>query len=104
MTRRAPQARPGGDAIQLRLYVAGDAPNSVAAIANLEAVLAEHTGPRVSLEVIDVLKDPRRGLRDGVLVTPVVVRVAPVPQRRVIGTLVDRAFVRNVLGLGEAIR
>ena len=47
--------------LKLRLYVAGDAPNSRAATANLRAAIADH---RASVEIIDVLEEPERGLSD----------------------------------------
>ncbi len=92
-------SKPGsGASLRLRLYVAGDAPNSVAAKANLAAVLSEHA-VRAHVEVICVLADPERGLRDGVLVTPTLVKAAPPPERRVIGNLRDRKVVIAALGL-----
>ena len=88
----------------LRLYVAGDGPNSTAAVANLKAVLAQHPEHGVELEIIDVVTDPDRGLRDGIFVTPIVVKVAPPPERRILGNLENRGVLRSVLGLpaGEA--
>lgn len=88
--------------LHLRLYVAGDGPNSLAAIANLKAILATSTGRPAKLEIVDVLERPRQGLRDGVLVTPMLVKVAPGPERRILGNLHDAALVRSVLGLTEA--
>ena len=75
----------------LRLYVAGESPNSVLARRNLRAAIAHLGEGEVNLEVVDVLRNPERGLRDGILVTPTVIRVAPAPERRVIGNLRDRA-------------
>ena len=98
MTRRMKRV---DKAVVLRLYVAGDGPNAVAARRNLEAFLAEHPECEVRLEIIDVLLDPERGLADGVLVTPLLVKVAPPPERRVIGNLQDRAALVACLGFGE---
>ena len=88
--------------LRLRLYVAGDAPNSVAAVANLRIALAELPPHGVDLEIIDVLKQPERGLRDGVLMTPMLVRHAPDPERRVLGNLGAAAVLRGVLGVEPA--
>lgn len=88
----------GPGLLHLRLYVAGDAPNSVAAIANLGSLLAE-TAAKTELEIIDLLVDPTRGLRDSVLVTPTLLRVSPPPVRRVLGNLRDRAALMRALGL-----
>jgi circadian clock protein KaiB len=89
------------EALRLRLYVAGDAPNSIVAVAHLRAVIAECANGRADLEIIDILRDPERGLRDGVFVTPMLVKVAPPPERRVLGSLSDRRFLLAVLGLDE---
>jgi circadian clock protein KaiB len=97
-----------GDAAEhefrLRLYVAGDAPNSIAALANLRAVLADCTNGWADVEIIDILTDPERGLHDGVFVTPMLVKVEPLPERRVLGSLCDRRFLLAVLGLAEPAR
>ena len=89
-------------ALRLRLYVAGDAANSMVAIANLRAVIAECADGQADVEIIDILSDPERGLHDGVFVTPMLVKVEPTPERRVLGTLSDRPFLLGVLGLAEA--
>ena len=89
--------------LELRLYIA-DGPNSVAALANLKTALAEHPDHQVHLEVIDVMVDPDRGFSDGVLVTPMLVKLAPHPERRVLGTLVNRHLLFVALGfpIGDA--
>jgi circadian clock protein KaiB len=78
-----------GTLLQLRLYVAGNAPNSLRAIANARAVCAEHFAAHHELEIVDVLRFPKRGLADGIIVTPTLVRVLPLPTQRMIGTLAD---------------
>jgi circadian clock protein KaiB len=54
------------------------------------------------LEVVDFLREPQRALADGVIVTPTLVRLAPLPMRKVIGTLRDTLTVLAALGLPEA--
>lgn len=71
----------------LRLYVAGDAPNSSRARANLRRLLAELDPETYRLEVIDCLVEPLRALNDGVLVTPTLIRLEPPPTRTVVGSL-----------------
>jgi len=93
---------PAERALGLRLYVAGDAPNSVAALVHLRAALAELPADRVDLEIIDVLQEPERGLRDDVLMTPMLVRHRPAPERRVLGNLGAARALRNVLVIEEA--
>lgn len=83
----------------LRLYVAGDAPNSVAARANLRRLLAPYGPGAYSLEIVDCLRQPMRALQEGVLVTPMLVRLEPGPVRTIIGSLSDETRVLETLGL-----
>lgn len=71
----------------LRLYVAGDAPNSARARANLRRILTDVDPSCYQLEVIDCLAEPLRTMNDGVLVTPTLIRVDPPPPQIVVGTL-----------------
>ena len=101
MTRKTSERKRSGTVTELRLYVAGDGPNAIAARRNLAAFLAQYPEREVELEIIDVLVDPERGLADGVLVTPLLVTVAPPPQRRVVGNLQDQIALVAGLGFGE---
>jgi circadian clock protein KaiB len=85
--------------VVLRLYVAGGAPNSVQAIANLEAICREHLKGGHRLEVVDVLEHPGRAMADGVLVTPSLAKLFPLPAAGVVGNLSDTAKVLLTLGL-----
>jgi circadian clock protein KaiB len=87
----------------MRLYVAGNAPNSVRAIANLAAICKEHLPHAYSLEIIDVLEHPLRALADGVLVTPSLAKLGPGPVTNVIGNLSDTSRVLLALGLKGAV-
>ncbi|HEX5971047.1 MAG TPA: circadian clock KaiB family protein [Gemmatimonadaceae bacterium] len=89
--------------VVLRLYLAGEGPNSTTARLNLERLLAgvDHAG--YSLEVVDCLRDPLRALEQGVLVTPTLVRVEPEPVVTIIGTLRDSRGVMDMLGLARAV-
>ena len=81
-----------GPQLSLRLYVAGNAPNSVLAIANINAICAAHFEGH-ELEIVDLLKSPLRALADGIIVTPTLLKLAPLPVQRVIGNLSDTAQV-----------
>jgi circadian clock protein KaiB len=83
----------------LRLYVAGDAPNSARARANLSRLLADVDPARYQLEVVDCLDEPMRVLGDGVLVTPTLLRVNPPPQRTIVGSLSATDHVADALDL-----
>ena len=85
--------------VMLRLYVAGGAPNSMQAIANLEAICDEYLKDGHKLEVVDVLENPRRAMNDGVLVTPSLSKLSPQPAAQVVGNLSDKRQVLIALGL-----
>ncbi len=79
--------------LRLRLYIAGNAPNSVSAIANAKAICEAHFAAGHELEIVDLLKEPRRAAADGVIVTPTLLKLLPLPAQRVIGNLSDTAQV-----------
>lgn len=85
---------------RFRLYVAGEAQNSAQAVANLTALCRAHLPDRHAIEVVDVFREPARALADGILMTPTLVRLAPSPVRRIIGTLSRTQTVLQALGLG----
>lgn len=87
-------------ALKLRLYVAGNSPNSLRARANLKTVCAGLSGP-VDLEIVDILLAPVRALTDGVLLTPTLVKLAPPPLLKMVGDLSDTLRVRAALGFDE---
>ena len=82
----------------MRLYVAGNLPNSVEARANLRAICADYALDDGWIETVDVLEEPLRALDDGVFVTPTLVRISCSPLR-IVGNLSDRARVAQLLGL-----
>lgn len=85
--------------VTLRLYVAGGAPNSVLAIANLKAICSQFLNHGHRLEVVDVLEHPARAMAEGVLVTPSLAKLSPLPAANLVGNLSDRAKVLLALGL-----
>jgi circadian clock protein KaiB len=85
----------------LRLYIAGNAPNSLIARRNLDAALGSIDPDSYRLEVIDCMTDPMRTLGDGIVVTPTLRRTAPEPEATVIGTLSDADSLRHIIGIGE---
>jgi circadian clock protein KaiB len=83
----------------LRLYIAGDSPNSVLARRHLAEAVARLAARAVALDVIDVLHAPERALEDGVFVTPTLIRVSPAPEKRVIGNLRERSALEALFSL-----
>ena len=81
----ADPARPGH--YNLRLYVAGQTPKSLSAIANLRKICEEHLAGLYTIEVIDLLLNPQLAAGDQILAVPTLVRRLPPPIKRVIGNL-----------------
>ncbi len=80
-------ASPEPGAYNLRLYVAGQTPKSLAAIANLKAICEDHLSGRYSIEVIDLTVTPQLAAGDQIVALPTLVRTLPPPLKRVIGDL-----------------
>jgi circadian clock protein KaiB len=71
----------------LRLYVAGQTPKSIAAFANLKKICEEHLKGQYTIEVIDLIENPKLAKGDQILAIPTLVRKLPVPIRKIIGDL-----------------
>jgi len=75
------------DIWELRLYVAGQTPNSLKAFANLKKICEEHLKGKYTIEVIDLLKNPQLAAGDQILAIPTLVRKLPEPLKKIIGDL-----------------
>jgi circadian clock protein KaiB len=71
----------------LRLYVAGQSPKSLSAIANLKLLCEEHLPGSYEIEVVDLVKQPSLARSDEILAIPTLVRRLPAPLRKIIGDL-----------------
>jgi circadian clock protein KaiB len=72
---------------ELRLYVAGKTPKSVAALNNLKKYCETHLKGQYRIEVIDLLKKPQLAEGDQIFAIPTLVRKVPEPIRKIIGDL-----------------
>ena len=84
---------------KLLLFIAGDAPNSSAALINLHALCQKYLPGQYEIEVVDVLHQPHQALTNGIFITPQVVKMAPAPARKIVGRLDQWDDVLNALGL-----
>ena len=82
---------------ELRLYVAGKSPKSVAAFANLKRLCDEHLAGRYRIEVVDLLQNPQLAAGDQIVAIPTLIRKLPEPLRRIVGDLSDAE--RTLVGL-----
>ena len=75
------------DVWELRLYTAGQTPNSLKAFANLKKICEDHLKGKYTIEVIDLLKNPQLAAGDQILAIPTLVRKLPEPLKKIIGDL-----------------
>ena len=76
-----------GNFWELRLYIAGQTPNSIAAIANLKKICEDHLKGKYRIEVIDLLKKPQLAKGDQIVAIPTLVRRLPPPIKKIVGNL-----------------
>jgi circadian clock protein KaiB len=90
-------AAPEPEVWELRLYVAGQTPKSIAAFNNLKRLCEEHLPGRYKIEVVDLVQNPKLARDDQIVAIPTLVRKLPDPIRRIIGDLSDTE--RTLVGL-----
>lgn len=92
-----PQSKPDERTEQwlLKLYVAGQTPKSVAALANLKRICETHLRGQYQIEVVDLLVNPKLAQGDQIVAVPTLVRQLPPPVKKIIGDLAneDRVLV-----------
>jgi circadian clock protein KaiB len=81
------------------LFVAGESANAVQAIENLNRICSEYLPSRHEIIIVDVLREPERGLEAKILLTPTLLKLAPKPHLRIIGNLSNLEIVLQNLGL-----
>lgn len=86
---------------KLVLYVAGETPKSLSAIANLQRICKEHLESKFVVEVVDLKKAPHLAREHSIVAIPTLVRQLPVPIRKIIGDLSDTQKVLVSLNVGE---
>src|SRR5579884_1674003 len=87
---------------ELRLYVAGNTPNSIAAFSNLQRICEEHMGGRYRIEIIDLFENPQLARGDQIIAVPTLVRRLPTPIKKIIGDLSNTERVLVGLDLKPA--
>ena len=87
----------GKDFWELRIYIAGQTPKSLAALSNLKRICERHLQERYRLEVIDLMQTPQLAAADQVVAVPTVLRALPLPRKKIAGDLSNTEQV--LLGL-----
>ena len=83
----------------LRLYVSGSTARSARAIENLHQICEEYLAGCYDLEVVDIYQRPETAREFQIIAVPTLVRLLPLPLRRIVGDLSDRARVLRGLDL-----
>jgi circadian clock protein KaiB len=99
--KRAALPAPQNESLILRLYVAGQTPKSLTALANLRRICQENVGTRYTIEVVDLIEKPHLASGDQILAIPTLVRRLPSPVRKIIGDLSNRERVLIGLDIAE---
>lgn len=85
--KKQPAKASGSDYFILRLYIAGQTPNSMTAIANLKKICEEKLDGKYRIEVVDLLEKPQLAKGDQIIAIPTLVRRLPPPVKKIIGNL-----------------
>ncbi len=85
------------DNYRLRLFVTGTTPRSIRAIANIRRICEERLKGRYEPEVIDIYQRPTLAKTEQIIAAPTLVRLLPLPLRRLIGDLANTE--RVLMGL-----
>ena len=87
--------------LSLRLFVAGNSPDSALAVANLEALFPKGGSTPTRIEIVDVQREPARAARDQIVVTPTLLKLSPSPSLRILGNLKNRQALLRLLGVEQ---
>ncbi len=93
-----------GETWELKLYVAGHTPKSIAAFNNLKKICEEYMPGKYHIEVVDLVKNPQLARGDQIIAVPTLVRHLPPPLKKIIGDLSNTLRVLVGLDLRPASR
>ena len=85
--------------VVLTLYITGETIRSQRAVGTIKSLCEELFAPNYTLEIIDVLENPKLAEEEKIFATPTLIKKMPPPARRIIGDLSDRERVLNGLGI-----
>lgn len=100
MARKPATRQPGSAPWELRLYVTDWEPRSAESWSRLNELCEQYLPGLYRIEVVDLLKEPRRSHQEQIVALPTVVRRRPLPEKRTIGRLTETDKVVAALGLG----
>jgi circadian clock protein KaiB len=95
------EAHPDGNVFILKLFITGATPNSIRAVGNIKKICEDHLKGRYRLEIIDVYQQMHVAEKEQLLALPLLVRKAPLPEKRLIGDLSNTEKVLHGLGVTQ---
>lgn len=95
------ESLPSEDTYRLRLFVTGASPNSTRAIINLKEICETYLKQNYEMEIVDVHQQPLIAEREQIIALPLLIKISPGPERRLIGDMSDTKKVLRGLGLSE---
>ncbi|MCJ2069659.1 circadian clock KaiB family protein [Methylobacterium sp. J-030] len=84
------------------MFVAGTAPRSLRAVESVRRICEAHFAGRYELEIVDIYQQPDLAARDGIVAAPILLKIAPQPERRVAGDLLDAERILRGLNIPSA--
>ena len=99
MAERNFNVSPDASVCVMRLFVTGASPNSARAIINLKEILETHLKDKYELEIIDIHQQPEKAALEQIIALPLLIKVSPGIERRLIGDMSNKAKVLKGLGL-----
>jgi len=88
--------------VVLRLYISGPTPRSAQAIVHVRDLCEANLRGRYTLHVVDLSQTPALASRHQIVAAPTLVRERPLPQRKFIGDMSDRAAILRGLDVVAA--
>ena len=83
----------------LRLFITGSTPNSLKAISNTKEICETYLKDNYELEIIDVYQEPAMAETEQIIALPLLVKMAPLPVRKLVGDMSDRKKMLHGLGI-----
>jgi circadian clock protein KaiB len=83
----------------LRLFVTGQTPRSSASLENLRRICDERLVGKFELEVIDIYQQPELAKDAQIIAAPTLIKLLPLPLRRLVGDLSNKRKVLMGLDL-----
>jgi circadian clock protein KaiB len=83
----------------LKLYITGMTTNSKIAVENIKNICEQHIKGRYELEIIDIYQQPSLAESEQIIAIPTLIKLFPLPLRKLIGNMSDQKKVLRVLDL-----